>query len=100
MMDLRFEWDEAKNLANRIKHGISFEDAAAVFGDPWHLTVIDSHVGHEERWRTFGMVDGYAVIMVAHTFRDDDGMETIRLISARRATRQERHYYERENGQL
>ena len=94
----RFEWDESKNLANQKKHEISFEDAAEVFGDPLHVTIIDPGSGHEERWKTYGIVDGFAVLMVTHTDRDDDGIEIIRIISARRATRHERQYYERENG--
>ena len=94
----RFEWDESKNLANQKKHEISFEDAAEVFGDPLHVTIIDPGSGHEERWKTYGIVDGFAVLMVAHTDRDDDGIEIIRIISARRATRQERQYYARVNG--
>jgi uncharacterized protein len=94
----RFEWDESKNVANQKKHGISFEDASEVFGDPLHVTMVDLSGGHEERWKTYGIVDGIALLMVAHTDRDDEGIEIIRLISARRATRHERHSYERENG--
>ena len=94
----RFEWDESKNLANLKKHGISFEDASEVFDDPLHITILDPSSRHEERWRTYGIVDGIALLMVAHADRDDDGAEIIRLISARRATRHERQYYERENG--
>ena len=98
MVVTRFEWDESKNLANQKKHGIDFADAAAMFADPLHLTVFDGFDGGEERWRTFGLVDGYALIMVAHAYRDQDGGEVIRLISARRATRYERNHYEREQG--
>ena len=94
----RFEWDESKNLANLKKHGISFEDASEVFDDPLHITMLDPSSRHEERWRTYGIVDGIALLMVAHADRDDDGAPIIRLISARRATRHERQYYERENG--
>ncbi|MEY2925740.1 MAG: hypothetical protein RL367_217 [Pseudomonadota bacterium] len=94
----RFEWDESKNVANQKKHGISFEDASEVFGDPLYVTMIDPSGGQEERWRTYGIVDGIALLMVVHTDRDDEGIEIIRLISARRATRHERNYYERENG--
>ena len=98
MSDLRFEWDEAKNFANTQKHGVSFRDAAEVFGDPLHLTKFDSIEAGEERWRTYGVVAGIAVIMVAHTYRDDEGGEVIRIISARRATRSERRFYEHGNG--
>lgn len=97
MSDLRFEWDEAKNFANTQKHGVSFRDAAEVFGDPLHLTRFDSIEAGEERWRTYGVVGGIILIMVAHTYRDDEGGEVIRIISARRATRVERRFYEHED---
>ena len=96
MVVTRFEWDETKNLANLKKQGIDFVDAAAIFSDPLHLTAFDEFESGEKRWKTFGVVDGYALIMVAHTYRDLDGAEVIRLISARRATRYERKHYERE----
>lgn len=96
-MAVVFEWDEAKNIANMRKHGIHFEDAATVFRDPLHRTIIDPNDRGEERWQSFGIVDGHALVMVAHSSRDDQGDEIIRIISARRATRLERQYYEREN---
>lgn len=98
MDDADFEWDEAKNLSNQNKHGISFEDAARVFGDPLLLLIPDGYQDGEERWRAYGQVGGFAIIMAAHTCRSDKGHEKIRIISARLATRYERQYYERENG--
>lgn len=98
MDDGDFEWDEAKNLSNQKKHGVSFEDAARVFGDPLMLLFPDGQADGEERWRAFGQVGGHAIIMVAHTYRTNDGHERIRIISARMATRHERQTYERENG--
>jgi uncharacterized protein len=97
MDDADFEWDEAKNLSNQKKHGISFEDAARVFGDPLMLLIPDGHQDGEERWRAFGQIDGFAIIMAAHTYRTNNGQEKIRIISARLATRYERQIYEREN---
>lgn len=97
MDDAEFEWDEGKNLSNQKKHGISFEDAARVFGDPLMVLFPDGEIDGEERWRAFGQVGGFAVIMVAHTYRDHDDHEKIRIISARMATRHERQAYEREN---
>lgn len=97
MDDAEFEWDEAKNLSNQKKHGISFEDAARVFSDPLMVLFPDGEMDGEERWRAFGQVGGLAVIMVAHTYRDHDDHEKIRIISARMATRHERQAYEREN---
>lgn len=58
MTDIRFEWDEWKNLANQRKHGVSFEQASRVFADPLRLSLIDRVVDGEERWQTYGNVDG------------------------------------------
>ena len=97
MDETNFEWDEAKNRANQKKHGVRFEDAIRVFADPSTLLFPDEHVDGEERWRACGRVGNIAVMVVAHTYRASDGQETIRIISARMATRHERHDYEHEN---
>ena len=98
MIDVRFEWDEAKNKINLRKHGISFELAARVFADPFALTEHDRIEDGEARWRTWGLVGGVALLLVAHTIRDEDldgrPFEVIRIISARTATRRERRRYE------
>jgi uncharacterized DUF497 family protein len=100
--NLRFEWDEAKNLSNRRKDGVSFEEATAVFRDPLYVSVQDRIDGGEVRWQTLGLVDGLLLLVVAHTVReereDDTLVEVIRIISARAATRKERRRYEEENG--
>lgn len=102
MQGIRFEWDEAKNLANRRKHGISFEDASEVFRDPLFVSLKDRIVDGEQRWQTYGKVDGWLLVMVAHTVKEEDRYaaitEVIRIISARYATRKERQRYEDENG--
>lgn len=98
MLGAEFEWDDAKNRSNQKKHGISFEIAAGVFGDPLMVLLPDRFEAGEERWRAFGQVGGQAIIMVAHTYRSAAGHEKIRIISARMATRHERQSYERENG--
>jgi uncharacterized DUF497 family protein len=86
-----FEWDPAKAAANARKHGISFEEAASVFGDPAALTFADpDHSADEERWITIGRSGRQRVIFVAHTERDT----RIRIISARPATRREQEQYE------
>jgi uncharacterized DUF497 family protein len=99
---LRFEWDAAKNRANRRKHGVSFEEACQVFRDPLCVSVPDRIEGGELRWQTLGMVEGLLLLTVAHTVREelDDGtlVDVIRIISARPATRRERRRYEDENG--
>jgi uncharacterized DUF497 family protein len=71
-----------------------FEVASRVFDDPLHLSIQDRHEKGEERWFTVGLVDGIAVVAVAHTVREGDDETVIRLISARRATRAERERYE------
>jgi uncharacterized protein len=77
---------------------VSFEIAARVFADPLCLNRQGRSEGHEQHWQTIGMVGG-RLLIVAHTIRDDedeDGqpIEVIRIISARAATRRERHDYE------
>jgi uncharacterized DUF497 family protein len=91
---MRFEWDDAKNRSNQAKHGLSFETAVLVFDDPHQLSVQDRYEGTEERWQTLGLVGGLVVILVAHTWREQDDLEIIRIISARKATQQERMHYE------
>ena len=100
MPTLRFVWDENKNRSNTRKHGVSFEIAARVFADPFAVSEQDRIEGGELRWQTLGMVEGYVLLLVAHTVREEDEeggiVEIVRIVSARRATRQERHRYEEE----
>ncbi len=85
-----FEWDPNKNRLNRHKHGISFADTFAVFEDPNALTREDDEHG-EERFVTMGM-DGFGrILVVVYTWRE----ESIRIISARRATKSEVRQYEK-----
>lgn len=93
---MRFEWNIAKDKANQLKHGVSFELARLVFEDPFHLSVQDRFEAGKERWQTLGLVHGTVVLLVAHTYLEDDGEEVIRIISARKATARERQYYEQE----
>ena len=98
MTRLRFEWDERKNRSNQRKHGVSFEEAAQVFRDPMYVSAQDRVEDGEERWQTFGLVDGVLLLMVAHTIEEQSSVEeTIRIVSARRATARERRRYEEEN---
>jgi hypothetical protein len=103
MIAVRFEWDEAKNLSNQRKHdGVSFEEARWVFQDPLHVSVQDRIEVGELRWQTIGSVQGFVILVVAHTLTEEDAdggsVEIIRIISARRATPRERRRYENENG--
>ena len=88
---LKFEWDDAKAQVNLAKHGVSFEEAASVLGDPLALTFPDpDHSLGEKRWLTFGVSQSGRLLVVAHTERG----RAIRIISARKATRHERGIYE------
>ena len=91
---MRYEWDEAKNQRNFTKHKIHFETAALVFDDPCYLALEDCVVEGEVRWKAIGTIGGAVVILVVHTYREIAGEESIRIISARRATTQERREYE------
>lgn len=72
-----------------------FEMAARAFADPFALVEQDRIEGGECRWQTLGLVDGYLLLLVAHTVLDDEsGTEVIRIISARRAEPKERKRYE------
>ncbi|WP_298018142.1 BrnT family toxin [uncultured Castellaniella sp.] len=97
----RFEWDAAKAASNLRKHGVSFEIAMRVFADPFALTGPERVEHGEQRWQTLGVVDGYLVLLVAHTVHEvnenDLVVEVIRIISARAADRKERRRYEQEN---
>lgn len=86
-----FDWHLEKAAANLRKHGISFHEAATVFGDPLSTTFPDpDHSIRERRYITMGMSAAGRVLVIAHA---DEG-ETVRIISARRATRRERRFYE------
>ena len=101
MSRIEFEWDEAKNLSSRKKHGISFDEAIRTFDDPLYISVPERVVNGEERWQTFGLVEGVLLLMVAHTVGEEHGdgelIEIVRIITARKATPRERRLYENEN---
>ncbi|RMF86008.1 MAG: BrnT family toxin [Nitrospinota bacterium] len=90
-MGLTFAWDEKKAAENWRKHRVSFEEAATVFGDPLSLTIPDPlHSVGEERFVIIGRSYRHRTLVVVHIERGD----TIRIISARLATRRERRTYE------
>jgi uncharacterized DUF497 family protein len=87
---MRFEWDSKKAAANLAKHGLSFEEAATAFGDPLSLTRFDpDHSEGEDRFILLGLTFAGRLVVVSHTDRQD----TVRIISARLATRRERRTY-------
>ena len=85
-MYARFEWDPSKAASNLRKHGVSFQTAVLVFADPKALVVQDRVENGEERWQAIGVVAGHFTLVVAHTVREQDGTEVIRIISARLPT--------------
>ena len=92
---MKIDWDDRKNTLNLAKHNISFELAQHVFDDPFHLSIQDRYENNEERWQTIGEIRGIVVILVAHTSTNTYQGESIRIISARKATKKEREYYEK-----
>ncbi|MBW4647508.1 MAG: BrnT family toxin [Kastovskya adunca ATA6-11-RM4] len=90
-MSLEFEWNPDKAALNIEKHDISFQEAATVFNDPLSVTFPDPHhsIG-ESRYIIIGVSRFDQLLVVAHT----DRVEKVRIISARKATRQERRFYE------
>ena len=92
MTPLRFEWDDAKNQENRRKHGVSFEEARTVFYDEQAIEFYDDeHSEREDRFLLLGVSSSLRVLMVCHCLRDRG--DTIRIISARKATATERKHY-------
>ena len=90
---MQFEWDPDKDKQNQTKHGVSFDEAATVFGDPFAITINDpDHSVDEHRLLTTGHSDRQRLIIVAHTDRND----RVRIINAREVTAAERRNYEEE----
>ena len=90
-----FTWDSRKASGNFEKHGVSFEEAATVFADPEALEWEDMEHSHQEnRFKRLGIsMQGRIVILVYSYRRMKDGKETIRIITARRASPKEREAY-------
>ena len=91
---IKFDWDPAKATSNLRKHGVSFEEAQSVFYDEFAIQFYDeSHSSdEEERFLMLGMSSGAHLLLVCHCERDGGGV--IRIISARKATKQESSFYE------
>jgi uncharacterized DUF497 family protein len=91
-----FDWDPAKARKNLEKHEVTFFEAASVFADPDALDVVDdTHSGAERRHWRVGQSDDARVLTVVYTVRRSGDDETIRIISARQASRKERKAYGR-----
>lgn len=88
---MKFEWDPEKARSNLRKHKVSFVEAATALKDPMAATGRDpDHSMEEERFITFGVSERGRLLVVAHTEKDD----TLRIISARVASKKERKIYE------
>ncbi len=88
---LLFEWNPEKARSNEQKHGITFDEASSVFADTFSLTIHDPlHSRDEERFIIIGISGKNRILTVVHTEREGK----LRLISARKATKKERFYYE------
>jgi uncharacterized DUF497 family protein len=94
MKDIEFDWDEAKNKANILKHGISFGEATSVFYDEYALLIADpDHSKTEDRFVLLGLSFKLRLLLVCHCFEVDDGL--VRIISCRKAKRKEMSLYKR-----
>jgi len=94
MNRLHFAWDNHKNAINKKKHGVSFEEAQTVFFDRDAMEFFDSEHSHDEdRFLLLGQSFSLRTIIICHCYRADD--EVIRIISARKATANERRIYQR-----
>lgn len=94
MRQIRFEWDEKKNRENQRKHGVSFEEAETVFFDDNAIQYYDpDHSRDEDRFIMLGLSLKLRMLVVCHCFRADDSV--VRLISARKANKEEAKAYGR-----
>ncbi len=92
MNEIRFEWNKLKSLANKRKHGVSFEETKTVFYDENAVQFDDpDHSANEDRFIMVGISFKLRILVVAHCEREED---VIRIISARKAARHEIKYYE------
>lgn len=89
-----FEWDPEKDKINRRKHKVAFFEACYVFGDKYMLTLYDEeHSEDEDRWVTIGRPLKGSILVVVHTYRKIRRKESVRIISARKATKNEEKQY-------
>ncbi|MFI3121382.1 MAG: BrnT family toxin [Methylococcaceae bacterium] len=94
-MQYHFEWDPVKAKTHLQKHGVSFEEAVEIFLDPLQLSMPDKQSELEERWITLDNTQAHQLRLVVHTFMTyHQEQVTIRIISARPATRHEQKHYE------
>ncbi|MGL1957399.1 MAG: BrnT family toxin [Colwellia sp.] len=91
---IKFEWDVAKAASNIKKHGISFKEAESVFFDEFAMQFFDHENSEtEDRFLMLGMSNKTNVLLICHCERDEGNI--VRVISARKATKNERNHYQR-----
>ena len=94
MKELHFEWNPAKSKINHDKHGVSFEEATSVFYDDRAIEFYDDQNSEwEDRFLLLGISNKLCLLMICHCYRAGDSV--IRIISARKATKNESKYYRR-----
>lgn len=92
---LKFEWDDGKNYLNQQKHQVSFEEAKSVFYDERAIQFWDEdHSDYEDRFLLVGQSSTMRILLVVHCYREQESI--IRIISARKATKNERQYYQQQ----
>lgn len=92
---IMFSWDDKKNEANKIKHGVSFDEAKTVFYDENAIRYFDpDHSDDEDRFLIVGVSQRLRILIVCHCFREEGSI--IRIISARKGTKREEENYWRE----
>jgi uncharacterized protein len=90
---IEFEWDKTKAAQNLKKHGVSFDEAKTVFFDDFAIQFYDSdHSDQEDRFILLGLSSSSKVLVVCHCVRDTESV--VRIISARKATKTEKKFYE------
>ena len=88
---MRFVWDPIKDVTNKKKHHVSFEDAVTTFLDKNALRIFDNdHSEYEDRWILLGLSHSLKLLVVIHLVVNED---TIRIISARKASKDEKNSY-------
>lgn len=94
IVPVQFEWDPAKSASNIEKHAITFEEASTIFGDTLSTTIVDPDISAAElRFVTLGRSSSGKLLVVVHVDRSN----ATRIVSARRATKQEQKRYEEQN---
>lgn len=95
-MNMTFEWDKKKASSNVKAHGITFDEASEIFDDPLHISVLDMRFNYfEERWISMGRTSKNRLVVIGHLYCiEEGGKESIRIITARKATIKEREHYE------